>query len=130
MLKDIQASGQTAIDFHFLYDARKATSSPDAGFRITFAAVFAYGPLSMRIVAAAKVKYIEGDMTAKIKSAPSNRIWYGFTSEPKMELDIVLIFADGKGLRVENKILIDMIRSKIKTAVSPVQYKDMCMCGT
>lgn len=130
MLKDIQASGQTAIDFHFCYDARKEVATkPDAAFRIAFAAVFTYGPVSVPIVAAAKINYIEGDMTAQIKPAPSNRIWYGFTSEPKMELDIGYSVMQSRAF--SNNVIIDQIRKKIKTAVSlslGYIHKYTCTC--
>ena len=118
MLKDIQASGHTAIDFHFRYDARSRVSSPNSAFRITFAAIFTLLGIEIPFVAAATVRYLEGDMTVKVKPAPSNRIWYGFTSEPQMDFDISIMHAKSTGIKVESNMIIDKLKDFIRRAVS------------
>lgn len=117
MLKDIQASGHTTVDFHFRYDTRHLTG-PDDAFRITFAAVLSIGLGELPIIASATVKYLEGDMTVKIKSAPSNRIWYGFTSEPRMELDIFAMRAKASAYKINAKMIQDWVKVYIKSFVS------------
>lgn len=121
MLKDIQASGYTAVDFHFRYDARDRVSTPNSAFRITFAAVFFLG-FEIPFVAAATVRHVEGDMTVNIKPAPSNRIWYGFTSEPEIEFDISIMHADRHGVKFEAKMLTERLKEFIKKAVSQSQW--------
>lgn len=36
----------------------------------------------------AKVTRLEGNLEIKIKAPPSNRVWYGFTSMPEMDVKI------------------------------------------
>jgi hypothetical protein len=43
---------------------------------------------SVKLVLAVILKDLEGDLLFKIKRPPSNRIWFGFTSPPKLGLRI------------------------------------------
>lgn len=123
MLKDTNASGHTAIDFHFRYDARNRSFSPNSALRITFAAVASKYGGQIGFIAAIRVKYLEGDMTVKVKPAPSNRIWYGFTSEPQIEFDVSVVVTRLSKITFEHNFIIDIVKAQIKKGVSRA---DLC----
>lgn len=120
MLKDIRADGYTAFHTHLSYRARGNQANSAA--HITFAAIVGGIPGlgergTVNIIATAVVKHIEGDMIFQIKDAPSNRMWYGFTSAPHIDFDLILYPVGGEK-RISSTWVLNKLKTYILTAVS------------
>lgn len=46
-------------------------------------------PVVVRVVLAAHIKKIEGTICLNVKKMPSNRIWWGFTKDPLLEIEVI-----------------------------------------
>ncbi|KAK4686092.1 hypothetical protein P7C73_g4034, partial [Tremellales sp. Uapishka_1] len=115
MLKDLTASGTAAFEVNVNYRARP--SQADSEVRITIATTATiptgFKPYVVDLVLAVVLKSIEGNMIVQIKKPPSNRVWYGFTHMPKMEVEIVPIVS-------ERKIQIGMVLKAIEKQLREV----------
>ena len=116
MLKDLSPEGTAAFEVHMAYHAQ--ASDPAGGVRITVATTASiptgFKSYNVDLVLAVVLKSIEGNMVLQIKPPPSNRVWYGFTHMPKMEVDIIPIVSDrkisiGMVLRAMEKQLKDVV---------------------
>lgn len=67
-------------------DYTSAADDPDA---VLHALVEIQGPVYGRILVDGRLKHISGDLRIKIPPFPSNRIWYGFTSDPDIKMELV-----------------------------------------
>lgn len=96
MLKHLTADGTASFDVHVAYKSRPAQPNSDVRITIATSAHLTFPKVTVDLVLSVVLKSIEGDMTFQIKAPPSNRVWYGFTSKPKMEFEIVPIISDRK----------------------------------
>ncbi|CAE6423156.1 unnamed protein product [Rhizoctonia solani] len=78
MLKELTRWGDAALELKFLFDGE---------LRLTIAA-------TAELVLAVVVRKVEGNVLVKVKRPPSNRIWYAFTSMPKLEIDVLPVVSD------------------------------------
>ncbi|CAE7109661.1 unnamed protein product [Rhizoctonia solani] len=78
MLKELTRWGDAALELKFLFDGE---------MRLTIAA-------TAELVLAVVIRKIEGNVLVKVKRPPSNRIWYAFTSMPKLEIDVLPVVSD------------------------------------
>ncbi|KAF8756227.1 Maintenance of mitochondrial morphology protein 1 [Rhizoctonia solani] len=91
MLKELTRWGDAALELKFLFDGElrltiAATAEVSLGAR--------FRPYVVQLVLAVVVRKIEGNVLVKVKRPPSNRIWYGFTSMPKLEIDVLPVVSD------------------------------------
>ncbi|ORX40174.1 hypothetical protein BD324DRAFT_648776 [Kockovaella imperatae] len=100
---------------------------PNGALRITGSATFPVRlyvkDFNPTITISATLQYLEGDMEFLIKGPPSNRVWYGFITPPKLQLDIA---PHGTTLRaignvsavknIANKFILDAL---VKSVVLP-----------
>jgi RNase P protein component len=119
MLKDLTAEGTAAFEVHMAY--RCQPSRPNSEVRITIATTATiptgFKPYVVDLVLAVVLKSIEGNMVLQIKKPPSNRVWYGFTHPPKMEVEILPIVS-------ERKIQIGMVLKAIERQMREVVSSD------
>ncbi|WWC62485.1 uncharacterized protein I303_105081 [Kwoniella dejecticola CBS 10117] len=115
MLKDLTAEGTAAFEAHIQY--RSNPSRPNSQVRITIATTATiptgFKPYVVDLVLAVELKSLEGNLVMQIKKPPSNRIWYGFTTMPKMEIEIIPVVS-------ERKIQIGMVLKAIEKQIREV----------
>jgi hypothetical protein len=119
MLKDLTAAGTAAFEVNLHYHSRPA--QPNSEIRITIATTATiptgFKPYIVDLVLAVVIKNIEGNVIVQMKKPPSNRVWWGFTHMPKMELEIVPIVS-------ERKIQIGMVLKAIEKQLRDVVGSD------
>lgn len=118
MLKDLTAEGTAAFEVHLNYRSR--VNQPNSEVRITIATTATiptgFKPYVVDLVLAVVLKSFEGNMIMQIKKPPSNRVWYGFTQMPKMEVEVQPVVS-------ERKIQIGMVLKAIEK-----QLRDVVSC--
>ncbi|WVW84592.1 hypothetical protein I302_106626 [Kwoniella bestiolae CBS 10118] len=115
MLKDLTAEGTAAFEANVQY--RSHPSRPNSQVRITIATTATiptgFKPYVVDLVLAVVVKSLEGNLVLQIKKPPSSRVWYGFTSMPKMDIEIIPVVS-------ERKIQIGMVLKAIEKQLRDV----------
>jgi len=114
MLKELTADGEASMEMRMSYKGE---------FRITISTVATIDlgarlkKLEVALVLAIVLKEIDGTMAIKVKKPPSNRLWYGFTSMPKLELQIEPVVSDR---HIKFGMILKSIESRIREVVSSV----------
>lgn len=85
MLKELTTDGEASMEVHVSYvGAVRITIETVATVSISSR----FKPYSVRLVLAVVLQELEGTLLLKIKKPPSNRIWFGFTTMPKIKMAI------------------------------------------
>ncbi|GAA5937187.1 Nvj2p [Sporobolomyces koalae] len=85
MLKELNAEGEASMECQVSYvGAIRITIETVATVSISSR----FKPYSVRLVLAVVLQELEGTLLLKIKKPPSNRIWFGFTSMPKIKMAV------------------------------------------
>ena len=117
MLKDLTAEGIAAFEVHLAYRSRPM--QPNSEIRITIATTATiptgFKPYIVDLVLAVVVKSLEGNLMIQIKKPPSNRVWYGFTQMPKMEVEIRPIVSERK---IQIGMVLKAIEKQLRDVVS------------
>jgi hypothetical protein len=124
MLKDLTPTGGAAMEIGLKY--RTDPLDEDSGVRFiasTQAIIpLGYKQVTVNIMVEARLKTLEGNVLLKIKGPPSNRIWWGFTTPPKLEVEIKPVVQDRK---LNLSVVLNQLDSLLRRVVSQaVPYFD------
>ena len=105
MLKELTKEGDASVEVHLTYASAEgvrliveATVTIDVrdSLPLNLGTRFDVKPRIVKLVLAVVLRSIEGNLLIRVKKPPSNRVWYGFTHMPKMEIQLLPIVSDRK----------------------------------
>ena len=117
MLKELTADGTASFEVHLNYQSRP--NQPNSEIRITIATTATiptgFKPYVVDLVLAVVIKSFEGNVLMHIKRPPSNRLWYGFTQPPKMEIEIQPVVSERK---IQIGMVLKAVEKQLREVVS------------
>jgi hypothetical protein len=112
MLKELTAEGEAAFEvaIHYTGDVRITI-----GTTAIIPTGFGFKPYTINLELVVLVQAVHGNLCVRIKKPPSNRIWWGFTSMPKLDLRVVPVVSDRK---IQINMVLKAIEKQIRDAVA------------
>ncbi|EPQ29200.1 uncharacterized protein PFL1_03487 [Pseudozyma flocculosa PF-1] len=85
MLKSLTSDGEASMEVacHYVGEVRITIATS-----VTISLGSRFKPYTIPLVLAVVLRSLEGNLLLQVKPPPSNRLWFGFTSLPKMEIDV------------------------------------------
>lgn len=112
MLKELTGDGDASMEVHVNYAGR---------FRITIETIATinlssrFKPYVVNLVLAVNLKELEGTLLFKVKKPPTNRLWFGFTTMPRLVLQLDPVVSTRQ---IKWALVLKPIESRIREVVS------------
>lgn len=110
-LERLSTEGDLDVIFNFLYQGGCVIEISTK----LFLNITGFKQREFDVILKITVKKIKGDILIHMKKQPSNRLWYGFTESPEMDLDIEPVFSSRA---LTYSIVTNMIRTKFREALN------------
>ena len=93
MLKTLTSEGEASMEVasHYSGEIRITISTT-----LTISLGSRFKPYTIPLVLAVVLRSLEGNLLLHVKPPPSNRLWFGFTALPKMEIDVEPVVSERK----------------------------------
>ncbi|CDS01460.1 hypothetical protein, partial [Sporisorium scitamineum] len=112
MLKALTSEGEASMEVavHYVGEIRITIATT-----LTLSLGSRFKPYNIPIVLAVVLRSLEGNLLLHVKRPPSNRLWFGFTTMPKMDIDIEPVVSERK---VQWGMVTRLIESRLRELLS------------
>ena len=112
MLKELTAEGEASFEVNLRYAGEIRIT---IGTTAIIPTGFGFKPYNINLELMVVVKGVEGNVCVRIKKPPSNRVWWGFTTPPRIDLRVLPVVSDRK---IQVNMVLKAIEKQIRDAVN------------